>query len=135
MKKRVRRSLWSRLRQNGGLANDGKARGLANLRSFDATRRFSARFGWASRSAQSRQQWGHGASHLLRRTRTSLVFPRAHLGLDQIMCQHQMIVSNGDDVAPALKLFGGAQTRLVPEQRLLLKATAMLLTETQGIAQ
>src|SRR5579863_1075915 len=38
-------------------------------------------------------------------------------------------------MAPALKLFGSAQTRFFPEQRLLLKAIAMFLTEPQGISQ
>src|SRR5437764_10131854 len=135
MKKLVRRSHWNRLRQSWRLANDRKACCLANLGPFDAAWRFSTRFGWVSRGPQSRQQCVQPASHLLRGTRTPLVFPRAKLGLDQITCQNQMIVGNGDQVAPTLKLFGGAHTRLVPKQRLFLKTIAMLLAEAQSITQ
>ena len=83
----------------------------------------------------SRQQCVQPAAHLLRGTGTLLVFPRTQLGLDQIACQHQMIVSNGHQVAPALKLLGGTHTRLVPQQRLFRKAIALFLAEAPPIAR
>src|SRR5438876_3994807 len=135
MKKLVRRSPWNRLRQSWGLANNRKAWCLANLCPFGPALRFCAGFGWAGWGPQSRQECVQPASHLLRGARTLLVFPGTQLGLDQIACQHQVIVDNGHDVAPTLQLLRSAQTRLVPEQRLFLKAIAMFLAETQSIAQ
>src|SRR5947199_2451150 len=104
MKKRVRRSSWNRLRQSWCLAHNRKARCLAHLGPFGPAWRFSAGFGWTGWSAQSRQEGVHPASHLLRGARTLLVFPGTQLGLDQITCQDQVIVDDGHDMAPALKL-------------------------------
>ena len=45
-----------------------------------------------------------------------------------------MVMSNGDDMAPKLKLLWGVQARLLPQQGLFVKAIAMLLGEAQSIA-
>src|SRR5436309_9330649 len=106
MKKPIRRSAWNKLRQGWRLAHDRKALGLANLGSFGPAFGFSTGFGWMSGGAQSWQQCVQPAAHLLRGTGTLLVFPGAQLGRDQVACQHQVIMDNGHQVAPALKLFG-----------------------------
>src|SRR5229473_8380990 len=128
-------SLWNKLRQLWRFANDRKPRRLANLHSFAAAFRFSAWFGWRSRSAQTWQQLVDPATHLLRRTRSLLVFPRTQFWFDQIASQHQMVVCDSNDQSPALKLLWCAQTGFFPHQRLFVKAIAMFLPETQRIAQ
>lgn len=57
-----------------------------------------------------------------------LGFPRIALGGDGVARQVQLVARGGDDIGPALKLFRRAQTRRGPEQVLLFKAKAMLLT-------
>src|SRR2546429_3767706 len=135
MKKLVRRSPWNRLRQSWRLANHRKAWCLANLCPFGPAWRFSAGFGWAGWGAQSRQECVHPATHLLRSRLALRVFPRTKLGLDQVACQHQVIVDTSHQVRPALKLCGRPHTRLFPQQRLFVEAIAMFLAEAQRIAQ
>src|SRR5260370_32605562 len=134
MKKRAKTSLWDQFGQFWLLPNRRKAWCFVNLRPFGPARRFSAGLWGACRGTQWWQQCVHPALHLLRGTRTSLVFPRAQFCFNQIAGQHQEIVNNGHDVGPALKLLWGPQPRLIPQQRLLLKAIAMFLTETAHIA-
>jgi hypothetical protein len=117
------------------LTNDRKPLGLTNLRSLGSARRFSARLWRSGWGAQLGQQLVHPASHLLRRRFAVHVFPRMQLSLDQLACQNQMIVDNGYDVGPALELFRGSQTGLVPHQGLFIETIAMFLAEAQNIAQ
>lgn len=86
-------------------ADNRKALGLLDLCAFLATFRFSARLWSPGRGAQKWQQFVHPASHLLRGWLALLVFPGTQFGFDQITCQHQMILDNGDYLRPSLKLF------------------------------
>src|SRR6266487_999273 len=97
-------SRWNKLRQLRRFADEGKAFCLLHLCPFGPAFRFSARLGWLSRGAQTWQQLADPASHLLRAWLALLVFPRAQFSFDQIAGQYQMIVGNGNTMAPALKL-------------------------------
>src|SRR6266516_439492 len=101
------------------------AHGRANLRSLGSSRRFSARLGRGSRSSQGGKNWGQRSPNLLRCDGTPRTFPGLPLGFEQEAGQHQQVVSNRQDLRPALKLLRGEQTRLVPQQLLLLKAIGM----------
>ncbi|MBA2677148.1 MAG: hypothetical protein H0U76_01935, partial [Ktedonobacteraceae bacterium] len=81
------------------------------------------------------QQFVHPATHLLQGKRTLFALPRTQLDLNQVAGQKQMIMGNGHNLAPALKLLWSAQTRFCPQQRLLIKAIAMLLTKPQRVPQ
>ncbi len=118
-----------------GLFDDRKALRLADFGSLCPPRRFSAWLWGASRRPQLWQQFAHRPMHLLRGRRPMPTFPRAQLGFHQIAGQNQMIVGNGHQMRPALKLLRSPQTRLVPEQGLLLKALAMLMAEPQYVPQ
>src|SRR5260370_17783742 len=98
-------SRWNKLRHLWRFADDWKSIGPLHFRPFPATFRFSARVWWLGRGTQTWQQFVHPASHLLRRRRTLLVFPRTQFRLNQRTAQHQMIVTNRDDLSPTLTLF------------------------------
>src|SRR5713226_8808548 len=103
---RASSSRWNKLRQLWRLADDRKALRFASLCSFGPAFRFSTRLGCLGRGSALSHHW-----------------------LDQIASQDQMIVGNGNNVAPALKLRWGAQTSLRPQQRLFVKAVAVFLAE------
>src|ERR1700682_4218230 len=119
-------SRWNKLRHFWRFPNDWKTLCLLDLCTFFAAFRFSAWLGWSSRSAQTCQQFVHPAPHLLRGRLALLVFPRTQLQFDQITCQHQMVMDNGDYLCPTLELFWRAQAGLRPHQRLFVKTVAVL---------
>src|SRR5437870_5047754 len=135
MMQRVKRLDGHQFWQLWRFAHDRKALGLADLGPFCPPRRFSAGLWRASRRAQRWQQCVHPATHLLRSRLALRVFPRTKRGLDQVACQHQVIVDNSHQVRPALKLCGRPHTRLFPQQRLFVEAIAMFLAKAQSIAQ
>src|ERR1700687_1448690 len=102
---------------------------------FLSSRRFSAWFGGSSRRSQLRKKFGHGPSHLLRRSFALAALPGTQTGLHQWTRQHQVIVHNGDDLTPAFKLRWGAQPGLCPQQALFVEAIAMLVRVAPSVAQ
>src|SRR5450631_707279 len=128
-------SRWNKLRHLWLLKDDGKTRRLANDCPHRPAFRFSARFGGPGWSSQLVQQFVDPAAHLLQGHATMFALPWAQLDLNEISGQKQLIMRNGHNQAPALKLLWGAQARLVPQQALFIEAIAMLLTKSQGIAQ
>src|ERR1700687_6107400 len=128
-------SRWNKLRQMRRFADDGKTLSLLHFGPNAPAFRFSARLWWLSRGAQTCQQFVHPAPHLLRRSQALFAFPRTQCRLNQVARQNQMIVNDGDDLGPALKLFWGAQTRLFPQECLFVKTVAVLLSATASISQ
>jgi hypothetical protein len=128
-------SRWNKLRQFGLFANHGETWSFADLGPFAPAFGFSARFGGSGRSTQLRQQFRQASSHLLGGSRSLLVFPPTQFWLDQRTRQHQMIMGQGDDVAPALKLLRRPQARFLPEPRLLVQTVAVFLPKAQRVAQ
>ena len=100
-----------------------------------SSRRFSAWFGRPSRCSQLHHNFGHRPAHLLRRSFSLTALPGTQTGLHQWTRQHQVIVHDGDDLAPAFKLRWGAQPGLCPQQALLVKAIAMFVRVAPPIAQ
>src|SRR6266487_5597612 len=135
MKKSAKSLDWDQRRQFWRLANDRKPQSLANLDPRTAAFRFSARLWCPGWGPQTCQQFVHPASHLLRGRLALLVFPWAQFWLNQVAGQHQMVMHNGDNMTPALKLLWGPQTRGFPQQRLFVKAIPMLLPEAENIPQ
>ena len=103
--------------------------------SFLSSWRFSAWFGRSSRRSHLRQKFGHGSSHLLRRSFALAALPGTQAGLHQWTRHHQVIMHDGDDLTPAFKLCWGTQPGLCPQQGLLVKAIAMLVRVAPPIAQ
>src|SRR5450631_3771926 len=128
-------SRWNKLRHLWLLKDDGKTRRLANDCPHRPAFRFSARFGGPGWSSQLVQQFVDPAAHLLQGHATMFALPWAQLDLNEISGQKQLIMRNGHNQAPALKLLWGAQARLVPQQALFIEAIAMLLTKSQSIPQ
>ncbi len=58
-----------------------------------------------------------------------LAFPRMKQDLDHIPRQHQVIVGDGHDMAPALTLSRSPQTGLGPHHCLFAKAIALFLDD------
>src|SRR6266852_9282488 len=100
-----------------------------------SSRRFSAWFGRPSRRSQLHHKFGHRPAHLLGRSVALTALPGTQTGLHQWTRQHQVIVHDGDDLAPAFKLRWGAQPGLCPQQVLLLEAIAMFMRVAPPVAQ
>ena len=128
-------SRWNKLKQCWLLEDDRKTRRLANPRPKRPAFRFSARMGRPHGGSQLIQQFVHPAMLLLQGHGTMFALPWAQLDLNQVTEQKQMMMSNADNLTPALKLLWGPQARLIPEQSLFIKAIAMLLAKPQGVAQ
>src|SRR5258708_1780976 len=109
-------------------------RGLDH-RSLWPPARFSAWFGRSSRRSQLRYNFGHRPAHLLWTRWTLAGLPGTQPGVHLWTRQHQVIVHNGDDLAPAFKLRWGAQPGLCPQQALLVEAIAMFVRVAPPIAQ
>src|SRR6266571_8723898 len=109
-------------------------RGL-DQRSFWPSGRFSAWFGRSSRRSQLCHNFSHRPTHLLWTGWTPTRLPGSQHGLHQWTRQHQLIVHDGDDLAPAFKLRWSAQPGLDPQQGLLLEAIAMFVGVAPPIAQ
>src|SRR5216683_33104 len=128
-------SRWNKLGQLRCFTDDRKALSLLDLCAFFAAFRFSARLWSPGRGTQTCQQFVHPAPHLLRGWLALLAFPRTQFHFDQVAGQHQMVVCNGDNVTPTLKLLWGPQTWGFPQQRLFVKTVAMLLPKATNISQ
>ncbi len=114
--------------QRFGLADDLIAGRRCHCRSCRSSRRFTARLNRLGRGAQLCQNSRHGAAHLLRGASSRRTFPRSPLDLLQRASQDQLILGNRHHVTPTLKLLGGTQARTLPQEALLVKTIAMLLT-------
>src|SRR6266513_5090392 len=100
---------------------------------FGPSGRFTTRFGSPSRCANLHQNGGHHPTHLSRRDRALLTFPRTQDRLAELLAQQQLIAGTRHDPTPAFDLLRRAQVRLGPQQVLLEIAVAMLLRETLAI--
>src|SRR5713101_5449666 len=110
-----------------GFFDDRKAWGRGPDSAFGPARRFSACFGRVGGCAQGSNNSGHGPADLLRGGRTLIRFPRQVQCLNQRTGQHQLVLHGSHQQGPALKLLGGAQARLIPQQGLFLEAIAMFV--------
>src|SRR5438132_7149714 len=93
---------------------------------WEPSGRFSAGLDPLCRRSQHANNSPHRPAHLLQGDRTMAALPRQPHGLYQRTSQHQLIVDDGHDLRPALKLLWGPQARLPPQQVLLVKAIAVL---------
>src|SRR5260221_138686 len=118
----------------GGLADHSIARSRPDFSAFGSSCRFSAQFGRFGRSTQLCHNSGHGSARLLRSRRSADAFPRPQVGLPKLASQDQLVLHNGDQLAPALKLLWRAQARVAPQQGLLLETVAMFLRVAPFVA-
>ena len=102
---------------------------------FESSRRFSAWFGRSGGCSQLCHNGGHGSSYLLWRSFPLGALPGTQHRLHLRLCQHQMIMHDGDDLAPAFKLRWGTQLGMCPQQALLLETIAMFVRVAPPIAQ
>src|SRR6266581_8149596 len=86
-----------------GLVDHGRAWRRFDHRSFWPSGRFSAWFGRTSRGTQLCHNFVHRPAHLLRTGWTLTRLPGTQTGLHLWTGQHQLIMYNGDDLAPAFK--------------------------------
>src|SRR3989440_8349060 len=115
--------------------NDGMTLRRFRVEAFGASGRFSAWLWWPRRSAQLRQKGGHGSTSLCQRQNRVARFPRSIDACDQGTGQDQLVMGARDDLCPALRLLGSAQTWLIPEPHLLVQPIAMLLRVAQAIGR
>ena len=105
------------------------------MRAFWPSGRFSAWFGRLSRRPQLCHNFAHRPTHLLWRSFPLTRFPGSQRRLHLWTGQHQLIMHDSDDQAPAFKLRWGPQPGLCPQQGLLLEAIAMFVGVAPSIAQ
>ncbi len=113
--------------------NDRIPLGWLGFEPLGSSRRFSSWLRGAGRRAQLTQKRRHTPSHLLQGGKLPPHFPGTIDPDRKRTSQDQLVVSTGNDVCPDLRLLRGAQTRSIPEQRLLVKAIAVLLSRSAAI--
>src|SRR5712691_4271210 len=117
-----------------GLADHGIAGRWLDFVAFGTSCRFSAWFRGFGRGPQLCHNSGHSPAHLLGRRLSTGALPRPKFSLPHLASQDQLVLHDGDHLAPALKLLWGAQARAAPQQGLLLEAVAMFLRVASFVA-
>src|SRR5260370_12404485 len=97
--------------------------------------RFPAWLGRASRRSHLCHNFSHRPTHLLWRSFPLARLPGSQHSLHQWTRPQQLIVHDGDDLAPAFKLRWGTQPGFGPQQGLLLEAIAMFVRVAPPVAQ
>src|SRR5260221_4967928 len=115
--------------------NDGMTRRRLRMEAFGASGRFSAWLWWSRWRTQLRQKGWHGSTSLCQRQNRVARFPRSIDARDQGTGQDQLVMGTRDDLCPAFRLLSGAQTRLIPQQHLLVQPIAMLMRVAQPIGR
>ncbi len=103
--------------------------------SFLPSGRFSAWFGRLSRRSQLCHHFGHCSPYLLWRSFPLARLPWAQRGLHLWTRQHQPIMHDSNDLAPAFKWRWGTQPGLCPQQGLRVFAIAMFVRVAPPVAQ
>src|SRR5438132_12945222 len=115
--------------------NDGMTRRRFRVEACGASGLFTAWWWWSRRSPQLRQKGWHDSTSLGQRQNRVARFPRSIDARDQGTGQDQLVMGARDDLGPALRLLGSAQTWLIPQQHLLVQPIAMLLRVAQAIGR